>query len=396
MKLKIVIVSMLLLLVTITATPSTSNISVDTSPKVIIKRLSLRSGGELIKGVNETARELNISRFELIYSHLYTKRDMTRLSGSPIINKDNNTVIVNGTMSGTNTINVKNVQTFMQKDSYVTNVTVGEKVHRAHKTADSNKLSFDINREYTIKTYDELLNNDNYTMIVRENVSATAFINYNGYAYATPVNDSDGNVIAHVYGFRFYLMIYVFDSATKELIALHRAVDHGYGNMLPPSVHEYFMKHPIENRIKNKVKETNTTAPEHLQRIDWIPLGHNDTYNLDMYRAFYGFRREATTVMFPRQSDNSLELQADNGLEEFMNSIVQSESMSGFDEDSLENIDSEFISVSLAEDGISIDDPFTNSVLDTVPTSLLSFYSVFTSMILLAFAPIIRNRVKKR
>ncbi|MFV2015981.1 MAG: hypothetical protein ACC656_11160, partial [Candidatus Heimdallarchaeota archaeon] len=351
-------------------------VSVDQEiPKFVLRNKTFTSTGEVIKGVEPGSDNSNAG-FELIFSRLRNARTIERLWGSPQTDLNATHVFVNGSVNGDRVQSYRTVQSFLQKAEYVEDVPVNKRIQRKNQDSSRGATTLNIDRLFTIPTsYANISTNENFTKVERPANNLEAYVTRYFYSRMVERNNSDGSISGTVYGFKVVVLILVFDSVDKQFLGLHRIEDFGYGNMLPDFVNTYLLKLPErpDKAPNQKIRDIqNGSRPGPLKKVDWIDLGYNSTYDLDMKLGFYNFERSALTFILPRRvlTSNSLGLsQSDTtistDIESLIDDISAENELVGFDDGELESIDDQVLDVSLDEDGVSLDNPFPSSTTTT-------------------------------
>ncbi len=367
------LLTLTLLLVMVTSTTATS-ISLDQTPSLIIRERVHTSDGFVMKGVGIEAE--NTSSFELLVSGIQNRRTFTKITGDPAITFGNDTITTVGEATLNYTIKSKNTLNVFQRDDYLKRFPVNERYKNTTLDFNTDTKILDINRTTNIPfNFDELDSNENVTRKDFVDRDITLFIKKWGYTYSVPVNNTEGEIIGRVFGFRLNIEFILYDSTTKELVAYHISRNSGLGNMLPSFINDYLANQPLLNRITQKIIDgRNGTTPGDLRRIYWLDLGYNSTYDLDMYLGVYRLKHIGSTIIVPRTSITTLGLNSVTDIESVLDQALSEQDMPGFDDDSVDIVEEEALNAALYDENISLDDIFNidNSEKKT-PFNYLAF-----------------------
>ncbi len=341
-------------------------------PRVVSKEIRLSIGSQVLKGSNDEGVQLVLSR-----SHVRRLTNVTR--GPADVNfTDSNSVHIEGELNNTQTIFVREVRTFGQKDSYVENVTVGERVRRTYQDRNVNgPNSVLVDETFDIPySYDELDSNENYTKIQRRGLSI--FVARWGGLTDIPVNDSEGNEIGRILAFRFHIQIVAFLEESKEFVASYKSTEFGYGNMIPQAVKDRVKNGTsLANRIDRKVigrERLNSTRPS----VEWIDLGYNSTYDLNMSLGVFRFNRHAKLNLIAPAGNRPLtqvNLQSlDTDFESLIDTYAAANEIHELDTMEIDDLDS-----SLMDEVISAENFDLNAVTNgrQLPFNFLAFLLPF-------------------
>ncbi len=346
-----ILASTLLLLIfasSIALGSTSEQLTQESGSRVVSKEIQLSVGSQVLKGSNEDG-------VQLLFSQSHIRRLTNASRGLAEVNFTSPTSVhIEGNLNNTQTLFVKEVRTFGQKDSYIENVTVGERVRRTHEDRRiSEPKTLSINEDFDIPfTYDELEANENYTKVIRRGLAL--FIARWGGLTDVPINDSEGNEIGRILAFRFNIHIVVFLEETKEFVANYRSSEFGYGNMIPQAVKDRVrngtsMANRIDRRIIGRDR-LNSTRPS----VEWIDLGYNSTFDLNMSLGVFRFNRHAKLTLIAPSGNhplNSLGMQSlDIDFEGLIDSYAAANEIHELDTMEIDDLDS-----TLFDEAISVE-----------------------------------------
>ncbi len=371
-----------------------------TKPDLVLKIRNLSSAGRVLKG---NTSELP---FELLAAEARGQSTKLVLRGNPALTYINNTSVnAEGTLNGTRLQKDRWFRTFIQNDSYVPDVPVDKRFTRKGGDSDLKVFQIDVNRTYNSKyTFDELDAIDNVTKRTGKNGAVTAFIFRTGYLSSVDLNETEGTI----FKFQVRLRIAFFVTTTKKLIGVYDSTDRGFGNIIPKGVVEYFKTHKFPYRGEEKAKGRDLLANRTKIKINWISLGYNETYGLDMYLGMFRFTRVETALIWDPTAASSIKMLAlDDASEDFMDGMVSDNSFSDFDVDNIDTIDQEIVDDVSEDSGIDLNNIASDTATDTTggttsettedEQSTVDNKAIFIgqSLALLAIGVIALRRVKK-
>lgn len=324
------------------------NVSQTDETRVVSKETFLSVGTQIIKGSNEEGVQLIFSR-----SGMRRFSNISR-GGAEVTFPSSDTIHIEGDLNNTQVAMVREVRTFAQKDEYINNVSVGERVRRVHEDRRvSPPTTISINETFDIPfTYEDLDSNENYTKVMRRGLAL--FVARTGGMIDVPVNDSDGNEIGRILAFRFRIHIVAFFEDTKEFVANYRSTEFGYGNMVPNTVRDRVRNGTsLPDRVDRRVigrDRLNTTQPS----IEWIDLGYNATYDLNMSMGIFHFNRHAKLILVAPARDRPsdyLELHAlDADFESLIDAYAAANEMQELDTMEIDELD-----LSLVDEALTVE-----------------------------------------
>ncbi|RMG25879.1 MAG: hypothetical protein D6732_21880 [Methanobacteriota archaeon] len=255
---------------------------------------------------------------------------------------------------------------------------MGERVRRTYQDRNVNgPNSVLVDETFDIPySYDELDSNENYTKIQRRGLSI--FVARWGGLTDIPVNDSEGNEIGRILAFRFHIQIVAFLEESKEFVASYKSTEFGYGNMIPQAVKDRVKNGTsLANRIDRKVigrERLNSTRPS----VEWIDLGYNSTYDLNMSLGVFRFNRHAKLNLIAPAGNRPLtqvNLQSlDTDFESLIDTYAAANEIHELDTMEIDDLDS-----SLMDEVISAENFDLNAVTNgrQLPFNFLAFLLPF-------------------
>ncbi|MHA2028213.1 MAG: hypothetical protein ACW99A_06490 [Candidatus Kariarchaeaceae archaeon] len=364
---------LLTLFLSVFQTPAAMSIN-QQAPDLVMRNKTVTSGGEVVKGLDPDS---NSTEFQLIYSGFKNTRVVDRIWGSPDISLNSTHIHVNGSVSGQRVSANKSVGTFLQKDAYIDDVAVGERILASDSKFSVIDFTLPVDEVNEVPgDYDLIDADSNFTHVIFPDHGVDVFITKYFIADIVPINNSLGEIMGYVYGFKVVVLILIYDTNDHSFLGLHKIEDTGYGNALPNFVHLYLVHLP-EWGFVDPNESLEDKRPGLLEKIDWMDHGYNETLGLNLLRGFYYFERNAITFILPRTATPALTLNAVDfenvtPLESLIDELTMENELTGFDDDNLEKVDDELISVTLDEEGKTLEDPFETAISSSSTTETSS------------------------
>lgn len=260
-------------------------------PDVIYKTKELLLNHQMTKG-NDT------NNIDLLYTQTGYYGRTERSAGFGDIELSNDSFGFAGDVNRLVSVGYRQVVTFHQNDAYIENAAVGERVTRS--TGDRNTWTNSITINETMElpaSFSDLQANTNYTEVERDGY--TVFWIKQGVVRVAPFNDTNGEFLANIIGFRVNIHFFVFNSDTQDFVGAHSVTESGYGNYLPRAMITYLTNSSIVQSFENTAAGARLFAAANSSTvpIQWISLGYNDTYGLNTYYAGFQFHKVGKTFL---------------------------------------------------------------------------------------------------
>ena len=353
--------------------------------RLVKKDISFGIRTKVIKGENDQGVQLVFSQ-----SGLRRFTNITRGFGN-VTFPTNDTAYIVGEGNNTVTTTTRFVKTFIQRDEYVENVTVGKRIRKTGgDTIGGTPQTIQVDKTYQLPaSYDELASNSNYTQ--RQRRGLTIFISRTGELVDVPVNDSNGQEIGRVVAFKFHIHVAAFFEDTKEFVANYESFEFGFGNMIPQQVKDHVKNGTSAQKRLHKgvagAARLNATKP----LVEWINLGYNSTYDLNMSMGLFNFNRKAKLLLMvpigrerSRPGELALQQSLTTDFEGLIDQYAQANELSELDSMEVDDLD-----LSLVDEVVSVE----NIDLDSLASNGKSLPFNFLASLLALFVaiPIIRK-----
>ncbi len=362
---------------------------------ISIDERSMISNSETIMG-NSSDSYLNL----LIHSMSLNNENLHLNTNSETnITVTDTDITIVGPVNATSTSVQRDSLTTYQTDLYLKNSTVDARPspdrNRTEPARETDRYSLEINDAIAVEfSYDDLQANTDFSEHVNDELGITAFVAKSGSLFTHVVKDADGNPIGEVLGFTIRISIYFYDTETKDFRGLHYTDDFGYGNSLPSVARNYLANGPFDDG-----GDSNNRERIKRDRIDWITLGFNETYELDLYLSFYHLERTSYRLLIKTlghdQPTTPLSLSSTVDIESFAEEIVSQNEMQGFDEDAADDVEDEIVdgvldeySVPLSSEGI------LNSGEENKNSGVSNLDFPFVGLIAIAIIPVLHRKIR--
>jgi hypothetical protein len=345
-----------------------------TRPDLVYRTTHHVSLNEMIKG-NDT------NNIDILYTHSKVQGINMRITGDPDISVNNYTVSFQGEVGRTLTTWYRDVETIIQREEYIPDLPVRERVSTVEGDRESFADRVYINRNYTVPhSFESFENNSNFDKIERGDY--IIFLEKSGRIGTTELNNTRAENQVRIIAFSVVIQFYIFEADTQYFVGLHQVKETGYGNYLPRNVINYLNNNSIIKEFEDTVAGARLFQLVDSDEIPiyWASLGKNETYNLNMYYAGFRITKDTQTLLISPSEVPSLSLQSVPLTLELMVQQLSSENtLNEIDEDGIELLNNQVVERVLTEDD-------TNGSLLTPPTmpsiNPLDFRILFAAQVL--------------